>query len=228
MKRFNYSGILLLVLIIQSCAPSRFVEPLEKNEISVGGSFGGPIIDFGAPIPMPMSSVEVGYGLDTNLTVFGALHLTAIYFGNLQMDAGASFKFLDQKTYRPNLSVSPSFNFVHNFEAKSTKFWPILDLNAWWNYGNQSNYFYVGVNNYFELSSTMANDQPQAQRWVFNPQIGHIVKGKAENWQLTTELKWLSPASDNTYAFVPFQTITGSHGAMAMFIGCRWIIGKKK
>ena len=42
---------------------------------------------------MPLTSVEVGYGLDTNLTVFGALHTTAAYFGNLQLDAGFRTNF---------------------------------------------------------------------------------------------------------------------------------------
>ncbi len=226
MKRVNYYAIVVLI-IIQGCAPSRFVEPLEKNEISVGGSFGGPVIEFGGPIPMPITSIEVGYGLDTNLTIFGAFHTTAAYFGNLQIDAGISYQFIEQKKHIPSVTVSPSFNFVHSFEYNSTKFWPVLDLNAFWNYGDRKNYFYVGVNNYFELSSTMANDQPQAQNWLFNPQLGHIIKGKRENWQLTTEIKFLAPNVDNSYSFIPYKSLLGSHGATGFFIGCRWIIGKK-
>ncbi len=228
MKKNYYWVILLLFTFIQSCAPSRFVEPLEKNEISVGGTFGGPVIDFGGPIPMPITTVEVGYGLDTNLTVFGALHTSAAIFGNAQIDAGASYKFLDQKNLIPNLSVAPGFNFIFNFENRIAKFWPKLDLNAFWNYGQRTNYFYVGVNNYFELSKTMALDQEQISPWLFSPQFGHVFKGKQENWQLTTEFKLMGPNLDNSTAFVPYKSLLGSNGATAFFVGCRWIIGKKK
>jgi len=215
-----------LFTITQACAPSRFVEPLNKNELSIGGTFGGPVIDFGGPIPMPVSTLEVGYGLDTNLTIFGALHTTAAVFGNFQIDAGISYQFLEQKKFIPNLSVAPGFNFITNI--KSTKFWPKLDVNAFWNYGARTNYFYIGANNYFELSKTMALEQEQLSPWLFSPQIGHVFKGKQENWQLTTEIKFLGPYIDNSTAFVPYKSLTGSNGATGFFIGCRWIIGKKE
>ncbi|NOQ71229.1 MAG: hypothetical protein GQ574_04475 [Crocinitomix sp.] len=168
----------VLIAINQACAPSRFVEPLEKGEVSVGGTFGGPVIDFGGPIPMPVTTIEVGYGLDTNLTVFGAVHTTAAVFGNFQLDAGVSYKFLEQKKFIPNISVAPGFNFIYNIENRIAKFWPKLDINAFWNYGERRNYFYVGANNYFELSKTMALDQEQISPWLFNPQFGHVFKGK--------------------------------------------------
>jgi hypothetical protein len=213
------------IVLFQACAPSRFVEPLEKNELSIGGSFGGPVINFGGPIPMPVTTIEVGYGLDTNLTIFGGLHTTAAIFGNFQIDAGISYQFLEQKKMIPNLSVAPGFNFITNFEA--TKFWPVLDLNAFWNYGERTNYFYLGVNNYFELSKTMAFEQEQLSPWLFSPQFGHVFKGKQENWQLSTEFKLLGPYLDNSTAFVPYKSLLGTNGATAFFVGCRWIIGKK-
>lgn len=212
---------------VTSCAPSRFVEPLEKDELTVGFSFGGPVIEFNGPIPMPMTSVEVGYGLDTNLTFFGAIHTTAAYFGNVQLDAGVTYKFLDQNKFIPNVSVSPSVNFMYTIDDRSGKLWPILDVNAYWNYGDRSNYWYAGMNNYFELSKTMANDQPQAHHWIFNPQIGHVIKGKNDRWQLTTEFKFLAPYIKNWDAFVPYKSLTGGYGATGFYIGCRWKLGNK-
>ncbi len=228
MRKFAPHIILILVFSLQGCAPSRFVEPLEKKELSLGGSFGGPVIGFGAPVPIPLTSVEVGYGLDTNLTVFGAVHTTAALFGNAQIDAGITYQFLEQKNVLPSVSVSPGFNFIWDLADKRASFWPVLDVNAFWNYGKRKNYFYLGLNNYFELSSTMANDQPQDRHWLFNPQLGHIIKGKQESWQLSLELKFLGPNIDNSTAFIPFKSLTGSRGATGFFIGCRWIIGKKE
>ncbi|MEX1001571.1 MAG: hypothetical protein WDZ35_05600 [Crocinitomicaceae bacterium] len=220
--------ILVAFVCLTACAPSRFVEPLEKKSLAVGASIGGPVIEFaGAPIPLPMSSIEVGYGLDSNLTVHGAWHTTAALFGNAQIDAGVTYRLLHQQKFRPNLSVSPSFNFIYNFEAKSARLWPILDLNAYWNYGQRKNYFYVGVNNYFELKKTMAHEQEQAHHWIFSPQIGHVFKGKKRPWQLFTEFKFIAPNVDNSFAFVPYQSILGKWGATGFYLGYRYTFSKK-
>ncbi len=226
MKLFFLFLFALFLSIVESCAPSRFVEPLRKKELSVGVHYGGPALGIKVPIPLPITSIEVGYGLDSNLTTFGALHTTALFFGNFQMDAGITYKVLNQKKYRPNISISPSFNFITSFQEKATNFWPILDINAYWNYGKRNNYFYLGINNYFELSKTMANDQPQAHHWLYSPQIGHIIKGKNKPWQFSTEIKYIGPNIENKDSFIPYASTLGSKGAMGIFIGYRWIFKK--
>jgi len=222
MKLIKFYYLPLLVLI-GSCAQSRFVEPLQKKEIAVGGTFGGPLLNFGGkPIPIPLSSIEVGYGLDSNLTIHGGLHTTAIMFNNFQIDAGVTYKVLNQDKYIPNVSINPGFNFIYDINDKISKFWPTFDANAYWNYGRRKNYFYVGFNNMFELSKTMALDQPQKQRWLFNPQIGHIIKGKNDHLQFTTEIKFLGLSQKNTYSFVPYNSFTGSNGATGIYLGVRY------
>ena len=224
----------LTAIVLGACAPARFVEPLDKGELSVGANFGGPIIDFaGAPIPVPLTAIEAGYGIDTNLTVHGGLHTTAAIFGNFQMDAGVTYQFLEQNRYIPNVSVNPGFNLVVDLanvdrEDVRTKFWPTLDLNAFWNYGERRNYAYIGVNNYFELTSMMANEQVQANNWIFSPQIGHVVKGKSNKWQLITEIKFLAPYRKNTYSFIPYKSLLGANGATGVFIGYRRLIGTNR
>ncbi len=224
----KYYALIVLSVLFFSCSQSRFVEPLKKNELAIGASLGGPIIDFGGPMPIPLSNIEVGYGLDTNLTVFGAWHPTSALFGNIQIDAGATYKILNQQNYIPNISVSPSFNFVYDIGDNVSKFWPILDLNTYWNYGQRKNYFYIGFNNYFELSTKMANDQDQAHHWIFNPQIGHVIKGKNKPWQFSIEMKFIAPYVNNSKSFFPYKSITGSWGATGVYIGFRRTLNFKK
>jgi len=215
---------LTALLILTACAPARFVEPLQKKEIAVGTNFGGPVINQGITIPIPLTAIEIGYGLDTNLTIHGGLHTTALFFGNFQMDAGLTYKVLNQDRYIPNISVNPGFNFIYNFENKISKFWPTVDINAYWNYGKRNSYLYFGFNNMFELSKTMAHEQKQIQRWLFSPQIGHVLKTKNEKWQFTSELKFLALNQDNSYAFLPYKSLTGSYGATGFYLGLRYII----
>ncbi|MCH2223334.1 MAG: hypothetical protein MK066_01100 [Crocinitomicaceae bacterium] len=220
---------LLLLLLVSSCAPSRFVEPLDKKEFALGGNLGGPLISFaGVPISVPLSSIEGGYGLDTNLTIHAGLHTTSMFFGNFQIDGGVTYQFLEQQKYLPSLSVSPAFNFIIDLDDGQADFWPMLDVNAFWNYGNRRNYFYLGVNNYFELSSTMANDLPQERFLLFSPQVGHVIKGKNRAWELSLELKLIAPNLESANAFVSYTGITGNRGATGVYIGFRKLLGRKK
>ncbi len=110
MKQIFY---FISLLFFAGCAPVRFVEPLDKGQLSVGANLGGPLIEYApAVIPLPLVAAEVGYGIDTNFTVHGGLNITSMMFGNFHLDAGITYKFLDQKKYIPNVSVSPSFQFV--------------------------------------------------------------------------------------------------------------------
>ena len=221
MKKIWLFFTLLPIIGLYNCAPSRFVEPLDKGEVSVGAHLGGPVIEFGAPIPMPITAIELGYGLDSNLTLHGAWHTT-----NFQIDAGVTYKLLNQNKYRPNVSVNPGFNFIYDFDDKAAKFWPTVDLNAYWNYGQRRSYFYLGFNNYFELSASKADNQTQTDYWIFNPQIGHIWKTKADKWEIITELKFLAPYKDNSYAFIPYTSLTGKNGANGFYLGVRYKLGK--
>ncbi len=226
MKGFIY---LFIIVLFSSCAQSRFVEPLNKNELSLGAGFGGSVIEYtGAPIPLPLTTIEAGYGIDSNITIHGGWHTTAAFFGNFQMDFGATFKVLDQKKYVPNLSVAPAFNFIYNFDDKSARLWPMLDANAYWNYGKRHNYFYIGINNYFELKKNKADDQAQGHHWIFNPQIGHLLKGKNKPWQFSFEMKFLAPYVDNSTAFVPYKSILGKYGATGIYLGFRYPLTFKK
>lgn len=221
-------SFLALILLLASCAPSRFVEPLEKEQWSVGGNVGGPMISLGAPMPTPLSAVEVGYGLQDNLTVHGGLHLTSLLFGTGQIDFGATYKFLDQEKYTPNLSASVGGNFAFTPTERSARFWPTIDMNMYWNYGKRNSYFYVGMNNYFNLAGSAAHDQKVRHRIVFSPQIGHVFKATNDRYHLFAEVKFIAPYANNVDSFAPFYSILGSAGSTGVFIGFRRMIGKKK
>lgn len=220
----NYLLFLLSIIAFSSCAPSRFVEPLPVKKISVGANAGGPILNFGgAPIPTPLSAIEVGYGLDTNLTIFTGIHTTAMLFGDIQIDAGATYKIVNQKKYKPNISISPSFNAIYSPSSKVFNIWPIIDANCYWNYGSKEHYFYVGLNNYFDLTTQRAFNQEPITHWLISPQVGNVIKGKNRSWEFFTELKWTGPTNLNSYAFVPYYGVA-QRGAIGFHVGFRKLL----
>lgn len=216
------------VLLMSSCGSSRFVEPLEKDQLAVGVSLGGPFIDYaGTPIPVPLTQLEVGYGLRKDLTLHGGLHTTALFFGNAQIDVGVTYLTPKLKAkWMPKISVAPSVNFIYDLNDRVAKLWPILDVNAYYNYGKRRNYFYFGVNNYFDFAGV--ETQGRNRYVLFSPQIGHTFKGKGRSWELFTEIKFIAPYLNSATPFVPYQGITGESGATGFYFGFRKMLNTKK
>lgn len=211
----KYIGISALLLFI-SCAPARFIIPLKQGEHAVGFNLGGHLIDYkGIIIPTPMTSVYYGYGFDSNFTFYAGLHTTSLAFGNFQTDFGAVFNLLQQKRWTPGLSVTPCINFILNPKWGDVRLWPQLDANIYWAYTKHKHYAYLGISNWFELSYSRAHNQPIEDYWFINPQIGHVFKIKSLNIGL--ELKFLAPSHINTYAFVPYKSLTGQYGANGIY-----------
>lgn len=204
-------------LLLQACAPSRFVKPLAEDEKALSFGFGGPFVDYdGTNIPLPLTSIALGYGLDSNLTLFGGLHTTALLFGNLQLDLGASYGILEQDKYIPGISISPVINIIIDLNDRANRLWPQADLNFYWTRTEKEHCLYVGASNWFELRKTRSNDQEQIQRWLFNPHLGYTHKLK--NMDLNIEFKFLAPGADNRYAFVPYKSLLGTRGATGLYI----------
>ncbi|RMG78145.1 MAG: hypothetical protein D6707_10360 [Bacteroidetes bacterium] len=209
----------LPILWLSACAPSRFVEPLQEKQSAVGFSFGGELIDYGGmTIPLPLTSFSYGYGIDSTLTAFGGLHTTALYFNNLQLDLGVTKKIYQGKKYVPSISLSPALNIIKDLNDPILKIWPQIDVNAYWYLGKKQSYIYAGVSNWFELAKYRANEQPQIQRWIYNPQTGIVWKAWEKMW-FNAEIKFLAPNQSNQYSFIPWKSALGTRGATGIFIG---------
>ncbi len=216
MKKIIYS---LSIIFFFSCASSRFVEPLENGQQVIALDIGGPTIGFGgAVIPIPLSSVVYARGIDTNLTVFGSLHITSLLFSNLQTDFGATYRFYESKNqFVPSFSTSINGNAIYDMNDAKFKFWPQLDINAYWNFGKRNHYAYLGVQNWWELAGVRSQGRPQLDRWLVNPQFGVVFKSK--NWFYSIETKLLGPSHDNVNAFVPYFSLLGDKGATGIYLG---------
>lgn len=207
-----------ILTIGNSCSSSRFIEPLAKKQHAVGVNLGGPLIKFGgAIIPTPMSSIIYGYGLDTNLTIFGGLHTTSLIFNNFHSDFGATYKFVNQNKVIPSLSGSINNTIVTSLRTGTTRYWPSLDLNGYWNFSKKNHFWYFGVSNWFELRKTRAHDLEQIQRWLPNPQVG--ITFKTKTFQFNIEYKLLAVGITSNDVFVPYQSLSNNKGAMGIYFG---------
>jgi hypothetical protein len=207
----------ICLLLSNSCAPTRFVAPLPESHYAVTAAVGGPLITYsGATIPMPLSSVAVGYGYTARTSFFAGIHTTALLFKNMQLDIGSVHELVAQHAWQPGVSVSPVANFVLALRDGMFKFWPQLDLNSYWHYNSAGSLIYLGLNNWFELAGTRAHDETQPHHWIVSPQIGHVFN--ATDWQYITEVKYLAAGIANTPNVVEYHGISG-HGTFGIYLG---------
>ncbi len=210
--------VVAIATITSSCVSSRFVEPLDKGEHSIGIDVGGPLLGYKLlAFPTPLSSISYGYGIDSNLTAFVGLHTTSLLFQNFHTDFGATYKFLNQKKYRPSLSASINNTIVSSFRTGATRYWPQLDINGYWNFSEQKHFIYVGMSNWFELKEKRTHDQESIQRWIANPQIG--VTFKMKRVRVHIEYKALAIGLNSKEVFVPYNSLIKGKGAVGFYFG---------
>ena len=143
LKKIRISISFLLLLII-GCAPSRFVKTLDQGEMAVNGSLGGPLINlFGATIPIPYTTLGMGYGIKDDLTGFGAIHSTSLVFSTLQLDLGVTKRWMlpdSTKKYIPGISSTLALNSMLDLKEGAFDLYPEIDVNAYWNYSKNKNH----------------------------------------------------------------------------------------
>lgn len=211
------SAFLFLILVtVFSCAPSHFVKPLQKGEKALNAAVGGPLIGFAnTVIPVPLSSLTAGYGIKEDLTGFATIHTTSLLFGLGHLELGLVKEVFPQKEWRPALCLTPQVDIVTDFQH-AFKCWPVLELNARWKDRKKESFFYLGLSNWFELSSTRAGEEPQQHFWIFNPHIGRTFV--RQKWDYTIEAKWLAPNIERLPNVVDYKG-PGHMGAFGIYFG---------
>ena len=207
--------------MMASCAPSRFVKPLDDGEQAVNASMGGAIINvFGMSIPIPYSSLTYARGFKNDITAYGGLHTTALAYGVVQVELGLTKGILKPDTTNwmiPGISSSLTLYSLYGKWYGNVRFWPQLDVNAYWQSQKNNNIFYLGLNNWFELSTTRVHDEVQENHWIFSPQFGYTIVGK--KWDFNVEIKYLAPMFSNEDLTVKFFNPHGGKGAIGFYFG---------
>jgi hypothetical protein len=213
------SPLLLLAVLLglNACSPSRFVRPLAQKEVAVSATLGGPLFsNFGAPIPTPMTTLTGAYGINHRLTGFASFHPTSAAFGVIQLDLGVVHSFLEADGWQPGVSLNPTAGFAVDVWEGRAKFWPQLDLNAWWDYGERKHYFYAGLSCWMELAGTRAHGDPQPQTILPAFQIGNVLSFNTLDFQL--EVKANNFTQSNTDATISWVGL-GGRGGLGIYLG---------
>ena len=201
--------IVLFILIISACAPSRFVQPLNEGEQRISFNIGGSLIDYnGTTIPIPLTSITYGKGISEKITAFGSLHTTSLLFNNFQTEVGVLSEFRKQQGWTPAFSSTLALNFVSELSEKNSKLWPQIDGNAYWSFDKNKYLSYIGYSIWID---SKINDGIG----IINPHVG--CRYRTGNWGLGIEMKFLAPGHDNSKVFVPYKSLQGDKGATGLY-----------
>lgn len=208
------------LLLISSCAPSRYVRTLEKGEKHVSGSLGGAVTNIGGiTFPVPMTNLNIGYGIKDDLTLHGSIYTTALIFKTVQIDIGATKRLYQadsNKIFIPNISGSFTLNNWNDWNEGAFDILPQLDLNAYWNYGSsRQHYFYIGNSNWIDLNKYRAHNEIQPNRMIVNAHIGNV--WKKNQWSYTLEYKILGIGLSNQNIVMNYAKWHGTRSVPGIF-----------
>jgi len=207
--------LIVLALMSSACTPTRYVEPLPDETFNITVAAGGALFDYqGATIPLPLTSVVAGYGVNDDSSVWGALHTTSAAFGVLHTEVGGIKRVYSAKQYLPSISIAPSAHFMIDRWDKNKRFYPVIDANLYWKNVFSSDLFYLGVNNWFVLSSTKAHGQKQQNRWIPSLVTGYSFR--PGQMQYSLETKYIAPNYSNENIVVDYLS-PNSKGALGVF-----------
>jgi len=213
---FKITISLSCTLLLFSCAPSHFVKPLAKNQHAGGVTTGGPLIKYEKlTIPIPFLTIKYGYGVDSSLTVSGALNVTSALFGNLQAELGATKQILKQRRYLPAVSFSAVTNLIYR-NKDAFKIYPQLDMYLFREHGKHGSFYYAGICNWFELADKRSLEQPQQNNWMLTPLAGYSFN--RVRWIFNTEIKFIAPDLSNENLVIEYKTPLHKKGAFGVYI----------
>ncbi len=206
-----------LVLSLGACSTTHGIRPIGKGAVSVEGSLGGPVtMVFGAPIPLPLTTVGATVGVTDTTDVHAAIHPTAaLLFGLGAGDVGVSQQVLENDGGRPRLMGDLTFTGAFGDRDPSSGeeggFRGFLQpsFTASWDWGKQEQCsVYTGLTAFLEPADEF--------QWLGGIYVGNrFGVGKGKRGHLDAELKWLDPWASSE-PIVPEFVTPGNLGALEL------------
>jgi hypothetical protein len=143
-----------------------------------------------------MLSIGYNYGLiDSLVDIETGWHVTHALYGVMGLEAGANWRPLKNRRFRPGLIVSPKVFFLTDFSPESVRFYPDLGVTALWQVRAFWHVF-TGMESWFELHSRRSDGNGQEYHWLPVPYVG-CVAGNGK-WQFQIECRLYTPNLKNT------------------------------
>lgn len=186
----------LFALALMGCTTTRALAPLERGQHGMTVSVGGPFVEFGAPIPLPISTIGYRYGIDGRSDVHAALYPTgAALFGVFGFDVGINRELVAARGAIPRLMIDFNQGFFFGDNAKGEpaggfRWFPELSAVTTWDLGHAPHRLYLGVDGFFQV-------WPEAHALI-TPFLGTELRA-ARALGIQLEVGWIAPGAFTRY-----------------------------
>lgn len=219
-------SLLLLLPLLPACSTTHGIRPVGKGAVRVEGSLGGPVtMVFGAPIPLPLTTVGATVGATDTTDVHAAVHPTAaLLFGLGAGDVGVSQQLLENDGGRPRLMGDLTLTYAFGDRDPTSgddggfRGFVQPSVTASWDWGKDRQCSaYTGLTAFLEPA--------EAFHWLGGVYGGNrFAVGKAKRGHLDVELKWLDPWASSE-PIVPEFVTPGNLGALELQFGYGYRFG---
>jgi hypothetical protein len=210
-KCFLISFVILILCFLCSCSTFYGSRIIEKGDIALDFSAGGPFVNIGVPVPLPNTTIGARYGIQDNLDIGMHLYPTCAYFGLFGIDIGNNYRILEEDSIF--ITTSENLYYFTNFK-KDRLFvdWTLIS--------GKSLYFDKFV--VYLVSNIFILNYPFKTGWSCG--IGTNIE-LLENFYLLIETRWLLPYEDNSYTGIkwigPFN-----RGVLSINLGVNYVFKK--
>ncbi|MDP2305409.1 MAG: hypothetical protein Q8P18_05235 [Pseudomonadota bacterium] len=204
-------------LLGAGCSTVHGVRPIGEGAVVIDASLGGPITElFGAPVPLPLTTVGATVGVSDKTNVHAAVHPTGLaLFGVFAADVGVSTQFLAQKDARPRLMgdltvIGAGGDRDVDGAEGGVRFFARPTVTASWDWGKDARHsLYTSLGGFilpypgpYALGTVAVGNQ-----WG----LGKAVR-------VTTQLEWIAPYASSA-ALTPHYYTPGDLGAISFQLG---------
>lgn len=205
-----------MLLLLAACSTTHGVRPLGQGAFAPELSVGGPVTEiFGAPIPLPLSTIGASYGVTDTVDIHAAWHPTAaILTGIFGADAGVDVQLFAPHGAAPRLMADVTLVLGAGDTSERGADGGVAvflqpSVLASWDWGKQRRQtVYTGLTGFL-------------QPWPAHA-LGGLILGNrfgiGERFWITTEAKWLGPYASSE-ALVPTYYAPGPLGALSFQLG---------
>ena len=213
-RRAFWLVIVPLLFSAVGCGVTQPVRVLERDEVRVTTSFGGPVVPSSVPtVVIPYGTVGAMVGVSGEVTVTGNLHVPLVALETVGIDGGAAVRIVREKGFVPEVTAKGTALVLTDFKPGSFRLFPQISLNGSYGIG-ESLLGYAGVENMFQFTGT--------DHFFFGPFAGLEVS-LSRRFALQGEAKWMAANIDTRNGLFEGQASFRGKGYFGLFLGASYV-----